>query len=248
MPLELLVCLYLLQDNGDDGDDDDDASPFLYLFNSGNEQSLLNCCGAGHKVFGELLGLFEPIFNSYMINRDTNAIRKWKVNVNGVWSGRKHESNATCCLGLVVLHWFQTQRSVTRSVSMVFGLTSTVVYKWVKFSRKVLLFVLQKHPKAMVRPPTEEEVEEYIAAIGLLPVVRVGNANDSETVPLIERQTTVGDIWRWEDHHELGDSSAQLPNKYHWPQPDPECFDTSNGWILLLCQGAKKEDATGMFE
>eukprot|EP00536_Pseudo-nitzschia_multiseries_P000549 jgi/Psemu1/1239/gm1.1239_g len=89
-----------------------------------------------------------------MVNRYTDAIQKRKVNANGVWSGRKREANATCCLGLV-LHWFRTQGSVARSMSMAFGLTSTVMYKWLKFSRKALCL-----------PPTEEELEEYISAIG----------------------------------------------------------------------------------
>eukprot|EP00536_Pseudo-nitzschia_multiseries_P013007 jgi/Psemu1/33833/gm1.33833_g len=89
------------------------------------------------------------------------SIRKRKI----ATTGRKRNTNATCCLGLV-LHWFQTRGSVTRSVSIAFGLTSTVVYKCLKFSRKVILFVLQKHSKAMVTAPTEEEVEKYIATIG----------------------------------------------------------------------------------
>eukprot|EP00536_Pseudo-nitzschia_multiseries_P002175 jgi/Psemu1/5036/gm1.5036_g len=108
----------------------EECSPFLYLFNSGNVQALLNCFGVNYKVFAELLDLFQPIFDSYTINRDTNAIHMRKI----ATTGRKPEANATCCL----------------------------VYKWLKFSRKVLLFVLQKHPKAMVTAPTEEEVEECI--------------------------------------------------------------------------------------
>eukprot|EP00536_Pseudo-nitzschia_multiseries_P007334 jgi/Psemu1/17710/gm1.17710_g len=33
-------------------------SSFIYLFNSGNKQALLNCCGVDHKVFCDLLHLF----------------------------------------------------------------------------------------------------------------------------------------------------------------------------------------------
>eukprot|EP00536_Pseudo-nitzschia_multiseries_P015274 jgi/Psemu1/41848/gm1.41848_g len=93
------------------------------------------------------------------IIQSRRAVGKYKKDLprsrrKQVWNGRKREANGTCCLGLVAI-----------SVSMAFGLTSSVVYKWLKFSRKVLLFVLQKHPKAMVKAPTEEEVEEYIAVI-----------------------------------------------------------------------------------
>eukprot|EP00536_Pseudo-nitzschia_multiseries_P001422 jgi/Psemu1/3323/gm1.3323_g len=36
-------------------------SSLIYLFNSGNEQALLNCCGVDHKVFRDLLlDLFQP--------------------------------------------------------------------------------------------------------------------------------------------------------------------------------------------
>eukprot|EP00536_Pseudo-nitzschia_multiseries_P016557 jgi/Psemu1/46599/gm1.46599_g len=128
MSLKLLVCLYLLEDEEEEDDDDDDdaeerhqrdrrtprialrrnsESPFLYLFNSGNKQALLNCCGVDHMVFRELLGLFGPKFDSYTVDRYTNAIRKRKFKANGVWSGRKCEANATYCFGLV-LHWFRT--------------------------------------------------------------------------------------------------------------------------------------------
>ena len=50
---------------------------------------------------------------------------------------------------------------------MVFGLTLTTVYKWLKFSRRILLFVLQKHPLAQVHAPTEEGIVKYHHAIAV---------------------------------------------------------------------------------
>eukprot|EP00536_Pseudo-nitzschia_multiseries_P015480 jgi/Psemu1/42766/gm1.42766_g len=38
-------------------------SSFIYLFNCGNKQALLNCCGVDHKVFCNLLDLFQPVFD-----------------------------------------------------------------------------------------------------------------------------------------------------------------------------------------
>ena len=35
--------------------------PFLYLFSSGDDQALMSCCAAGHKVFCQLLALLEPM-------------------------------------------------------------------------------------------------------------------------------------------------------------------------------------------
>eukprot|EP00536_Pseudo-nitzschia_multiseries_P014382 jgi/Psemu1/38488/gm1.38488_g len=46
-------------------------SSFIYLFNSGNEQALLNCCGVDHKVFCDLLHLFQPVFDIYTVNKKT---------------------------------------------------------------------------------------------------------------------------------------------------------------------------------
>ena len=49
---------------------------------------------------------------------------------------------------------------------MAFGVTSTPMYLWLKFSRRVLLCVLQKHPLAAVTDPSSTEIHEYINAIG----------------------------------------------------------------------------------
>eukprot|EP00536_Pseudo-nitzschia_multiseries_P016010 jgi/Psemu1/44585/gm1.44585_g len=41
-------------------------SAFMYLYQSGNDQALLNCCGVDHVVFSKLLDIFEPFFNQYI--------------------------------------------------------------------------------------------------------------------------------------------------------------------------------------
>uniref|UniRef100_A0A7S4AMZ1 DDE Tnp4 domain-containing protein n=1 Tax=Pseudo-nitzschia australis TaxID=44445 RepID=A0A7S4AMZ1_9STRA len=73
--------------------------------------------------------------------------------------------DAVGSLGLV-LHWYRTRGSVARTISMVFGITASSAYLWVKFSRRVLLFVLQYQPTAKVCSPTAEEIQEYTNAIG----------------------------------------------------------------------------------
>jgi hypothetical protein len=37
-------------------------SPFKYLYDSGNDQALLNACGVDHEEFSKLLDLFEPLY------------------------------------------------------------------------------------------------------------------------------------------------------------------------------------------
>ena len=41
-------------------------SSFYYLFHSGNDQSLLNCCAVDHRIFRSLLKVFEPVFHEHM--------------------------------------------------------------------------------------------------------------------------------------------------------------------------------------
>ena len=49
-------------------------SSFKYLFDSKNDQALLNCCGLDHAVFAELLSMFEPLFHRYTLD-DKGKIR-----------------------------------------------------------------------------------------------------------------------------------------------------------------------------
>ena len=42
------------------------------------------------------------------------------------------------------------------------------MYKWLKFSRKILLSALQNHPHVTVSLPTETEVDNYVESIGRL--------------------------------------------------------------------------------
>ena len=147
-------------------------SSFYYLFKSGNDQALLNCCAVDHTAFRKLLEIFQPVYDRHTIDERTNRIRKRCFTRAGVPKGRKRHIDATGCLGLV-LYWFRTQGSVARATVMAFGLTATPTYKWLKFGRRILLFVLHKHPLAMVREPTKEELKEYCDAIATkYPILR----------------------------------------------------------------------------
>ena len=122
-------------------------SSFRYLFDSGDNQALLNCCGTTHPVFQELLALFKPYFDRLTFD-DDGRVRKLKLSRSGKPIGRKRELDAVGCLGLV-LYWYRTRGSVARAVAMAFGLKATPMYKWLKFGRRrVLLFAIQKVPCA----------------------------------------------------------------------------------------------------
>ena len=82
-------------------------SAFVYLFESGNEQALLNCTACDHKVFQHLLSLFERVFNQYSFDDKTGLVQKLKLSKNGMAIGRRTELTAVRGLGLV-LYWFRT--------------------------------------------------------------------------------------------------------------------------------------------
>lgn len=139
-------------------------SPFLFMYHSGNDQALINCCGVDHRTFSNLLAFFSHAFNAYTFDEQTGLIRKRKKTKGGAYKGRRRELDATGCLGLV-LYWYRTRGSVARALALAFGLTSTPMYKWLKFGRRILLSVLQHVPEAKVKQPTQQEFLEYSNAI-----------------------------------------------------------------------------------
>ena len=138
-------------------------SPFLFLFNSGNDQALLNATATDHQVFRELLGLFAPWYDRYMFE-ESGVIRPIKLTRNGTRKGRRRDLDATGCLGLV-LFWYRSKGSCARAMSLAFGTTSTPLYKWLKFGRRVLLCAIQRVPHAKVSLPNGEEVRAYVQAV-----------------------------------------------------------------------------------
>lgn len=103
-------------------------SAFRYLYQSGNNQALLNCCGTTHVVFRELLALFEPYFNMYTFDDDCH-IRKVTFTRSGVPKGRRRDLDSIGCFGLV-LYWYRTKGLVARAIAMAFGVTSTPKYHY----------------------------------------------------------------------------------------------------------------------
>lgn len=78
--------------------------------------------------------------------------------------GKPRQLDAIGGLGLV-LTWYRTRGAITISLALIFGQTSTPLYKWLKFGRCVLLSILIKDPDAKISKPTSDEAKEYSAAI-----------------------------------------------------------------------------------
>ena len=135
-------------------------SSFQYLFSSGNNQALLNATGHDHRTFDLLLQKFRFTYDTHYVQEHTNIIaRKTKI-------GRPRHLNATGALGLVLM-WYRTRGSCARSLAMLFGLTSSPMYVWLKFTRKVLLQVLSSDEDSKVILPSLEKVQFFREVIAL---------------------------------------------------------------------------------
>ena len=173
-------------------------SSFRHLYLSGNEQALLNCTGCNHHTFFNLLAKFEPYFDLYTFEDGTGIIRLKKVDKNGNVLGMKRDMTAEGCLGLILM-WYRTRGSCARSLAMHFGQTSTPMYKWLKFGRRILLVCLMDDPDARVTVPTLADVRRYQKAIG-------------------DKYPLVGDVWGAADGLKLGVESSgnyAIQNMYY---------------------------------
>lgn len=137
-------------------------SAFCFLYQSGNDQALLNCMGFDHRSFCDLLGIFHPFYLSYTPDNNTGKVRRKKV------TGWTRSLTIEGCLALVLM-WYRTRGTCTRSLALIFGLTAMSMYKWLKFGRKVLLASLQYREEAKVCLPTEEEVNFFKWSTGKVP-------------------------------------------------------------------------------
>lgn len=140
-------------------------SSFKYLYDSRNDQALLNLTGLDHASFNELLELYKPYYKLYTWDDKKKVVRKLKLDRNGdPFKGRPRLMDAVGSLGLVFA-WYRTRGACTRTLSMAFGLTCTPMYNWLKFGRRVLLACLLKHDAARVTTPTANDIEVYKEAI-----------------------------------------------------------------------------------
>ena len=93
----------------------------------------------------------------------TTIIRKW-LDRSGRSDKKPRNFYACGCLGLILM-WYRTKGSCARGLALDFGMTSSQLYKWLKFGRRVLLHVLSRHPAAKVKLPSFEEKESFKTAV-----------------------------------------------------------------------------------
>ena len=131
------------------------ASAFTALFNSGQDDALITLCGFDHASFTMLLGLFKPLYDNLtpyskdgMISDEFDAYR-----------GRPRCMDACTCLALC-LAWTRTRGSLA-VLCIIFGITSSTLSLWIRFSRRIVIHMLLDHPLAKVAMPTFQELLAY---------------------------------------------------------------------------------------
>ena len=136
-------------------------SPFHYLYDSGNDQALLNCTGYNHQKFSVLLNFFGKKFDSWTFNEETYMNRPKRM---GLFGAKPRHLDAVGGLGLVLM-WYMTRGAVSRNLQMSFGQTHSPLCKWVSFGQKILLSVLIDQPEAAITIPTDAEILFYQSCI-----------------------------------------------------------------------------------
>ena len=133
-------------------------SPWLFMFKSGNDQALANMTGTDHRSFRLLLDVFEPYWDSHVLDRQGNVSPRKRRN------GRPRMLSALGGLGLV-LTWYRTKGARSRNLAIQFGMTNSPMSYWLWFAMRCLRSALVDHPQARICKPTAEEVETYKSAI-----------------------------------------------------------------------------------
>ena len=100
----------------------------------------------------------------WTMDETAHLIRRKKLDHTGTPCGRPRDLSSIGCLGMVLM-WYRTQGSSARSLCMMFGQTSTCLYKWLKFGRRVLLHVLCRHDASMVRLPDANQVRDMKSTV-----------------------------------------------------------------------------------
>ena len=62
---------------------------FMDVYQSGDDQALLNVMGMNHMTFSKLLIQFKPCYNFYTFDDDFDTIRKKVLHADGRHKGRK---------------------------------------------------------------------------------------------------------------------------------------------------------------
>jgi DDE superfamily endonuclease len=126
---------------------------------------MITVTGFDHAAFGTLLTIFEPYFYAYTpwVGKSDGTRMKRIKKKPGIEFGHPRKIDAKSCLARA-LAWYRF-RGAEFILQGWFGFTGTHLNVWLKFSRRVLLYVLWKNELARVKMPTEDMVYSYKSMI-----------------------------------------------------------------------------------
>ena len=101
----------------------------------------------------------------WIFDETFKCIRKKELRRDGTQYGRRRYMSTIGYLGLVCM-WYRTRGSSARALCIVFGQTSTPLYKWFKFGRFFLLACLIQDIDTKIEFPTIVQVRMCQDAIG----------------------------------------------------------------------------------
>ena len=139
------------------------SSPFMHLFNSGQDDALITLCGFDHRTYRLLLELFDPLYEGYVICQETGLLRACRLTKKGKKVGRKRDFTSQMLLGLT-LAWTRTRGSL-KVLQIIFGFTSAPLSRWIRYGRRLLVMCLRHHPDSAIKLPTREEIAQFQVAI-----------------------------------------------------------------------------------
>ena len=139
-----------------------DLSPWMKLYTSGTDGSLITITGFDHSKFEFLLDLFTPFFFAFTPwcskHGGVDGLQYMRRNMNEK-RGKKRMVTAASCLGLT-LAWYRF-RGAEFVLQGWFGFTGTQTNVWLRFGRRMLLKALKNESSALVEFPTNESIEEW---------------------------------------------------------------------------------------
>ena len=127
-------------------------SPFMHLYNARQDDALITMTGFNFAAFESLLEFFAPLFKQLTphVPSGCNIQR-----VRRMRKGRKRLISPILCLGLILVYT-RTQGAM-KSLQMLFGLTASKLSLWLRYGRRILLYVLNRIPESKITMPTVQE-------------------------------------------------------------------------------------------
>ena len=124
---------------------DPSASAWVKVYCSGSDSAMITLTNLDYPSFNYLAVKFEELYNLYTPYSMNGRI---KLKRQRARFRRPRSLDSRACLGLVLC--FNRTRGSLHALSLLFGITSSVLSLYLKFGRRLLLKILKSEPGAKV--------------------------------------------------------------------------------------------------